>query len=129
MHDLPEVVARFLAAVNDRDAAALATCLAPDMAYHLIVPHDPVVGRDAVVATMGRVLGEADRVLWETASSAVNGDLAFLERIDRFWYGEKEAAIECLGVFRLENGLITEIRDYADLETWKARKDAAMRPD
>lgn len=123
---LPTPVQAFLDAVNSRDPQALAACLTPDMTYHLIVPHAPVTGREAVLQVMGRVLGEADRVRWEVTASAVEGDLVFLERVDRFWYGDAEAAIECLGIFRLEDGSIAEIRDYADMETWKARKAAAM---
>lgn len=128
MTDLHPAVARFLAAVNARDVAALGECLTPDMTYHLIVPHPPVTGRDAVLETMGRVLDEADRVQWDVVSSATVGDRAFVERVDRFWYGGREAAIECLGVFELRDGLVTEIRDYADMGTWKARKAAATSP-
>ena len=124
-HSLPPAVAGFLEAVNGRDADGLEKHLTHDMAYHLIVPHPPVTGRTAVVATMARVLGEADRVQWDVVSSAVREDLVFLERVDRFWYAEREAAIECLGVFTLRDGRIAEIRDYADMGTWKSRKAAA----
>lgn len=126
--DLPPAVAGFLEAVEGRDAERLGRHLTEDMAYHLIVPHPPVTGRAAVVATMARVLGEADHVRWEVVSSAVSGELVFLERVDRFWYGDREAAIECLGVVTLRDGLIAEIRDYADMDTWKVRKAAATAP-
>jgi limonene-1,2-epoxide hydrolase len=126
MSDLPASVRGFLDAVNTRDPQALRLTLTPDMTYHLIVPHPPVSGRDEVCAVMERVLGEADRVRWDVVSSGGAGDLVFVERVDRFWYGGREAAIECLGVIRLVDGLIAEIRDYADMATWKARKSAAL---
>ncbi|MDX6231819.1 MAG: limonene,2-epoxide hydrolase [Nocardioidaceae bacterium] len=126
MTDLHPTISRFLAAVEDRDADVLGGCLTADMAYHFLVPHPPVTGRPDVVTTMGRVLGEWDRVRWDVTAHATAGDSVFVERVDRFWKGDREAAIECLGVFVLRDGLIAEIRDYADLGTWRQRKDAAL---
>jgi limonene-1,2-epoxide hydrolase len=126
MGALPAPVRSFLDAINARNAGALGALMTDDMTYHLIVPHPPVVGRDAVVEVMGRVLTEADQVRWDVVGWASAGDLVYVERVDRFWYGDREAAIECLGVFRVVDGLIAEIRDYADMDTWKERKALAF---
>lgn len=122
---LPTAVAAFLDAVNARDAERLGQHLTDDMTYHLIVTHPPIRGREAVVLALRRVLSEADRVRWDVVSFAANDDLVFVERVDRFWYAGHEAAIECLGVFTLRDGKIAEVRDYADMETWRSRKAAA----
>jgi limonene-1,2-epoxide hydrolase len=123
---LPPVVHEFLAAVEKRDAAAVAACFTEDGSYAMAVPHPAVDGRAAIEAAFVRVLGEVDATRWELVTSGVAGDLVFLERVDRFWFGEKEAAIECLGVVRIVDGRIAEIRDYADIATWRERKAAAQ---
>jgi limonene-1,2-epoxide hydrolase len=123
---LPPVVSAFLAAVEDRDAAAVGRCLTEAAVYHFLMPHPPVIGRTAVQDTFARVLGEATRVRWDIVTSAVAGDRVFLERVDRFWFGDREAAIECTGVMELHGGRIAVVRDYADLSTWQARKSEAQ---
>jgi limonene-1,2-epoxide hydrolase len=127
---LPPGIAGFLAAINDRDANAAGAFLTDDIAYHLIVPHPPVTGHAAVIDVLRTSITEADRVRWEVVCWSATGDLVFVERIDRFWFGEREAAreaaIECTGVFELRDGKIATIRDYADLSTWRERKRAAL---
>lgn len=123
--ELPAAIAGFLDAVNRSDAAATGQFLTQDVTYHLIVPYPPVTGRDAVVAALSRSINEANRVRWDVVNWAAASDTVFVERIDRFWFGEREAAIECNGVFVLCDGLIREVRDYADMNTWLSRKAAA----
>ncbi|MBA4857490.1 nuclear transport factor 2 family protein [Nocardia farcinica] len=125
--ELPAAISDFLAAVDARDAAAAGRTFTEDISYQLLVPYPPVVGRAAVVAALDKSLTEADRVRWEVVSFAVNADLALVERVDRFWFGDREAAIECTGVFQLRDGLIAAVRDYADLGTWRERKTTALR--
>ncbi len=124
--ELPRPVAEFFDAVNSRDFDALACCLAEDISYHLAVPHPPVTGRTAVVDALRVSLTAADRVSWEPRSHLADRDRAFVERLDRFWFGAHEAAIEVTGVFELAGGTIGAIRDYADLDTWRQRKAAAL---
>lgn len=126
MSALPAVITEFLAAVNDRDARRVAACFTEDAQYHFLVPQPAVVGRDAIEAAYTRVLGECSDVSWEVVTSAVDDGLVFLERVDRFFFDGREAAIECLGVFELEDDLIRTVRDYADHETWRERKSAAQ---
>lgn len=125
MSELPAAITGFFDAVNRRDAEEAGEFLTEDITYHLIVPYPPVTGRDAVVAALGRSINEADQVRWDVVSWAATGDRVFVERVDRFWFGEREAAIECTGVFEMRDGLIREVRDYADMGTWKTRKAAA----
>jgi limonene-1,2-epoxide hydrolase len=125
MTELPVPVRAFLDAVNRRDAEAAAQFFTEDAAYHATVPHAPVVGRTAIAAMFARIFSEADQVCWEAVSSAGDGTVCFVERVDRFWYAGREAAIECCGVFRLSGDRISVVRDYLDLPTWRERKVAA----
>jgi limonene-1,2-epoxide hydrolase len=49
---------------------------------------------------------------------AAEGDLVFVERLDRTAAGEKTVDLPCLGVFELEDGKIKVWRDYFDLGTY-----------
>jgi limonene-1,2-epoxide hydrolase len=122
------VVDQFLDAVEGRDPVGVARCFAEDGAYWFAVPHPPAVGREAIGSVFTRVLGEADRVVWEIVSSTVDGDRVWLERLDRFWFQGLEAAIECVGTFELEDGRIRVVRDYCDLGTWQQRRASATLP-
>jgi limonene-1,2-epoxide hydrolase len=126
MADLPQAITSFFAAINERDVEAVGRCLTEDIVYHLIVPLPPATGLTKVLAALGASITEADRVSWEVAGWARSGDQVFVERIDRFWFGDREAAIECTGVFELRDDKIAVVRDYADLGTWRQRKQAAL---
>lgn len=121
--DLPEVIGRFLADIAARDAQAVAECFTEDAVYHLLVPTPPVTGRNAIRSVFERVFDETSAVQWDIVSHADAGARVYLERVDRFWYRGQEAAIECLGVFELSDGLIATVRDYADFDTWRRRKE------
>ncbi|MGX4688138.1 nuclear transport factor 2 family protein [Streptomyces sp. JNUCC 63] len=125
MSALPAAVSEFLEAVNARDPSRVAACFTEDAAYHFLVPQPPVTGRSAIEAAYTKVLGECTQVRWDVVAGAAAGHLVFLERVDRFWYDGREAAIECCGVFELGGGLIRVARDYADHRTWRERRAAA----
>jgi limonene-1,2-epoxide hydrolase len=83
---LPAVITDFLEAVNARDAGRVGACFTEDAGYHFLMPHPAVVGRNAIEATFTKIFGECTDVQWENTTTAVNGDLVFLERVDRFFY-------------------------------------------
>ncbi|MBD0859809.1 nuclear transport factor 2 family protein [Gordonia sp. zg691] len=124
---LPHAVRGFLDAINARDLEAAAEHLTDDVSYHLLMPHPAVTGRGAVLEALGGAVLAADRVDWEVISCLADDRRAFVERIDRFYFGDREASIECLGVFELRGDKISAVRDYADLETWRRRKEAARQ--
>ncbi|MGA4790648.1 nuclear transport factor 2 family protein [Nocardia sp. AB354] len=126
--ELPAPIARFLEAINNRDAEAAGRYCTDDVSYHLLMPLPPVVGRPAVIAALGSAITEAERVQWDVVTVLSTDDTAFVERIDRFWFNGNEAAIECTGVFELRDGRIAAIRDYADKDTWHDRKRSALNP-
>lgn len=123
---LPQPLTDFFAAVNAVDLEAVGDCLAEEVTYQFLVPHPAAVGRKAVIDALRSSLTAADRISWEPTSHLAGDDLAFVERVDRFWFGEHEAAIDVVGVFELADGRITAVRDYADLNTWRERKAAAL---
>jgi limonene-1,2-epoxide hydrolase len=115
-------VARFLAAVESRDPAAVAGCFTPDATYRN-VPHEPASGRAAIEQLFRPILTRSERVVWDIVSAAYDGDMAWLERVDRFWIDGAEYRIECNGVARADpaTGLLAEFRDYVDLGVWRQR--------
>lgn len=116
------VVRGFLDAVESRDCDAVAACFT-EAARYANVPHPPVVGPAGVRALFARILPRCERVRWDVVSSAYEGRLAWLERVDRFWIAGREYAIECNGVFTVDDPgtRLVEVRDYVDLATWRER--------
>lgn len=122
--NLPDVMVRFLAGVEARDVEAVVRCFCSDATYWFAVPAVVAHGSDAIAAGFARVLVPTSRVRWDIVAQAVDGDRVWLERVDRFWFGEAECPIECTGVFELDGGLIREVRDYCDLAVWRERRAA-----
>ncbi|WP_216892247.1 nuclear transport factor 2 family protein [Nocardia alni] len=123
---LPAPIAGFLDAINNRDAEGAGKYFTDDISYHLLMPHPAIVGREAVVDALRGAITEAERVQWDVVTFAATADTALVERLDRFWFRGTEVAIECTGVFELADGKIAAIRDYADMNTWRERKQAAL---
>lgn len=119
---LPTPVTAFLAALERRDLDAVLDCFTPDASYAYAMPHPAVVGRDAISAMFGKLLTEADAVRWDVVASTVDGDRVWTERVDRFTFGGRDVAIECMGLFELAEGRIAAVRDYVDMATWQERK-------
>lgn len=127
--DTCPVLDEFFAAVEGRDASAVAACFTAEAYYAPCVPQPERRGRNAIEGMFSKVLGDPDRVVWEVSNSAFSGSLVWLERLDRFWFRGAECAIECVGVFDIDwaQELIRGVRDYCDLSVWKERYAAATR--
>jgi limonene-1,2-epoxide hydrolase len=115
-------VARFLAAVESMDAEAVGACFTDDATYQN-VPHPPAMGRDAIAAMFRPILSRSHKVQWDIVSSSYAEDMAWLERVDRFWIDGTEYHIECNGVGVVDpaSGKLTAFRDYVDIGTWRQR--------
>ncbi|MGQ0844137.1 MAG: nuclear transport factor 2 family protein [Sporichthyaceae bacterium] len=118
---------RLLSAVHAREAAAAGACFRADGTW-ANVPHPPSVGPDGVRALLTPILERSSRVRWDLVSAAYSNERAWLERVDRFWIDGEEYAVECNGVLEVDpdTGLITALRDYVDLATWRARLGDAL---
>lgn len=122
---LPAPVQSFLHAVNERRVDRVAECFTEDATYAYAVPLPALEGRSAIAGMFEGLLLEAERVQWDVLAAAVDGHRIWLERLDRFWFAGREVAIECAGVVELEGERISAVRDYVDLQTWRARRGAA----
>jgi limonene-1,2-epoxide hydrolase len=123
---LPPAVRSFLDAVNARDAEAAGASFTDDARYHWAVPGTPAHGRQAIVATLSRLLGTTSKVRWDVVAAARDDNRVWLERVDNFWFGDRLAHIECNGIFELApDGLIAEVRDYCDMSVWRERSSPA----
>jgi limonene-1,2-epoxide hydrolase len=115
-----DVVRHYVAAVESRDASAVAECFTADAVF-CNVPHEPAVGRTAIQAVFEPILARSARVRWDVHHLAVTGSLVFAERTDRFWIDGDEYSVQCTGVFVVDGDLIAELRDYVDLGVWRRR--------
>ncbi len=122
---LPPPVEAFLTAVAERDVAAVSACFTEDATYAYAVPLPPLQGRTAITVMFQGLVAEFTRIRWDVVGSCLDGNRVWLERVDRFWSGDREVAIECAGLFELNGDRITTVRDYVDLQTWQQRKAAS----
>ena len=127
---LPSPVSDFLAAVEARDVEALAAVLADDGRYAFTAPYPVVEGSAAIVAMFVGLFDTADHISWDISSVSVgeSGQTVWTERTERFSLQGVEVSIESVGIFRLRDGLIEDVRDYCNLEVLRARLAAADVP-
>jgi limonene-1,2-epoxide hydrolase len=112
-----EIIRDFVTAWSRLDPKELAGYFAEDGVYHNM-PMGPVGGRDSVEQLIRGFIASWTETSWEIVSMAAEGDLVFVERLDRTAAGEKTVDLPCLGVFELEDGKIKVWRDYFDLGTY-----------
>lgn len=118
MSDAIELVQRFCDAwANGASIDELLGHLAPDAVYHNI-PMDPLVGHDAIRATLELFLTGVDGVEFVTNHIAAVGDVVLTERVDIFRYPDKTIELPVMGTFEVANGMITAWRDYFDLNQY-----------
>ena len=112
------VVAAFIAAVEAKDVEAAMAFVAEDISYENM-PMQPIVGRDAVAATLSRFLEPAATVEWPVLRQLVDGNCVVNERVDRFQIGDGWLELPVAGVFEVSDGLITLWRDYFDMGAYQ----------
>ena len=102
-----------------RFVAAAAALASPAISYENM-PMQPIVGRDAMAATLEMFLGNANEVDWVIVRQHEVGNVVFNERIDRFQIGDGWLELPLAGVFEVdEDGLISLWRDYFDLASYQ----------
>lgn len=113
-----ETVTAFIEAIERRDIDAACAMLADDISYENM-PMDPIVGRDAVRATLESFLGPASEVAWPVSSQFASGNRVANERLDRFKIGDGWLELPVAGFFEVDDGgMITLWRDYFDLGSY-----------
>lgn len=119
------IVSAFIEAIERKDIAAAAALASPTISYENM-PMDPIVGRDAMVATLQMFLGSANEVEWVIVRQHEVANVVFNERIDRFQIGGGWLELPIAGVFEVDDdGVITLWRDYFDMASYQ-RQLAAL---
>ena len=88
-----------------------------DAVYHNI-PVDPVVGKDAIRATIAMFTTGVQRVEFRVRSIATDGDTVLTERVDAFVLPAKIIELPVMGTFELRGDKIAAWRDYFDLNQY-----------
>jgi limonene-1,2-epoxide hydrolase len=119
--DPEHVVATFIAAIEAQDIDAAIELLADDVSYEN-VPVSPIVGKDAVRATLGAFLGVATQVEWPIVRQVVSGNVVINERLDRFQIGNGWLELPVAGFFEVtDQGVISRWRDYFDMSSYTSQ--------
>lgn len=125
MDDPGKVVAAFIAAVAAKDLDMALGLVTEDVSYEN-VPIDPIVGKNAMRATLDTFLKSAKQVEWYMLRQVVSGNVVINERLDRFQIGDGWLELPIAGFFEVtDEGLISVWRDYFDMSTY-ARQFAAL---
>ena len=114
MGDSEQVVREFCNAWSGSDLDRIMGFFADDAVYHNI-PMEPIVGTDAIRSFIEGFTAMVERIEFEIAHLAVNGDVVLTERVDTFVRPEGSIGLPVMGAFELSDGKITAWRDYFDL--------------
>ena len=117
MADAIQVVREFCSAWEARDQQRILESFTDDGVYHNM-PLEPAVGKAAIAALLGVILGPASEVKFEIGHIAAAGDVVLTERIDRFVMGGKTVELPVMGAFEVRDGKIAAWRDYFDMAAW-----------
>jgi limonene-1,2-epoxide hydrolase len=120
-----EVVEAFITAFEAMDFDAALSFIAPDCEY-TNVPMGTATGPEGVRSVLEPFFAPIDENDFVIHRKAVEGKVVFYERLDRHRLGEAWRELPVVGVFEVEEGLITVWREYFDLAT--AAKIHAQAP-
>ncbi|HUI04467.1 MAG TPA: limonene-1,2-epoxide hydrolase family protein [Acidimicrobiales bacterium] len=115
-----DVVTSFCAAWSTLDIDRIMGLLAEDAVYHNI-PVDPVVGHEAIRATIVGFTAGWDSVAFDVRHAVADGAVVLTERVDRFVSAERTVSLPVMGTFEVSDGLITAWRDYFDLNQFMSQ--------
>jgi limonene-1,2-epoxide hydrolase len=115
-----DFMATFMAAWPTGDPATLNRFLSEDAEY-CNGPLDPVHGREAIVADLGRMMSLGGEVDVDIRHLLSDGAVVMTERVDYLRLGGKTAGLRIAGVFEIHDGVITGWRDYFDPKEFAAQ--------
>jgi limonene-1,2-epoxide hydrolase len=110
------LILEFLERFNLNRIDSAIDLLHENVLYHNI-PMEPMRGREKVRSfTHGFGVGTRFKAEWRTMHIASKGNVVLTERVDAFSLADgRRIAIPLMGAFRVEDGFITEWRDYFDM--------------
>ena len=111
-----EVVAAFIQAFEAMDFEAALSFIAPECEY-TNVPMGSAKGPEGVRSVLEPFFAPIDENDFVIHRKAVEGKVVFYERLDRHRLGDSWRELPVIGVFEVEDGLITFWREYFDLAT------------
>lgn len=103
----------FVSSWAKKDAAQVTSFFSDDAVYHNM-PMDPVVGRQAIEATLAAFMMMGGHVRVDISHIVAEGPVVMVERVDHFVGSERTIALPVVGVFEVHDGKITAWRDYFD---------------
>ncbi len=113
-----EVVDGFIAAIEAKDLEGAGGFVADDL-YYDNVPVGDMTGRDAMLDFLKPMLSGDGPVEFEVLRQTATGNMVMNERVDRFHTGSgRQVELPVMGVFEVNDGLITFWRDYFDNATF-----------
>lgn len=118
-----DVVREFCTAVEALDLDAIVAFFTDDAIYHNI-PLDPVVGPDAIRATLAGFTGGVESLEFQLLNISVAGNVVLTERVDVFRSPDRVISLPVMGAFEVSEGKITAWRDYFDMNQFMSQLTA-----
>lgn len=98
---------------NRLDWEAVYALFSEDAVMHSMMM-EPVVGRENIRARFSRFTPGTERIELQLAHMGIVDDVVMMERVDDFVYNGKHSRVPVAGVLEINNGLVTEWREYYD---------------
>jgi len=124
MADSISIVREFCDSWAKGDLDVIMSFFADDAVYHNI-PVDPVVGTDAIRATIAGFTTGVESVEFRTMHIAAADDVVLTERVDVFVFPNGRVELPVSGTFELRNGKIAAWRDYFDMQQFMSQLPTA----
>ncbi len=118
--DPTSIVRDFCDAWATGDLDALMTYFASDAVYHNI-PVDPVVGTEAIRATIAGFTTGVESVEFRVLHLAASDDVVLTERVDVFKFPKGTIELPVSGTFEITDGKIVAWRDYFDMQQFMSK--------
>lgn len=113
------LVIEFIEFWNKSDLDAIVRAFADDAEY-CNVPMEPVKGKAAIAAEIGRLLSGMSEIRWTILSIAQSHTGAVLtERVDEFIMNGIPVVVPVMGIFEFSREGITRWSDYCDFDNYR----------
>lgn len=104
---------KMVEAWNRLDWETVYALFSPDAVMHSMMM-EPVVGREAIRQRFTRFTPGVERIELQVAHMGIVDDGVMMERVDDFVYNGKHSRVPVAGVLEINNGFVTEWREYYD---------------
>ncbi len=98
---------------NRMDWEAVYALFSEDAVMHSVML-EPIVGRENIRQRFSRFTPGLERIELQLAHIGIVDDVVVMERVDDFVYQGKHSRVPVAGILEINNGLVTEWREYYD---------------